>query len=119
MVFTRLVDIARASHIHTLYVKYVSLQENIRSDGTAFLTKIERRLLRNVMKRIHLLMIMRAEEDKMKIRVCVSCGFKNPKLRKTGIGSMLQIKCLECGKDAGFVFKNTPAQPAVKAPKTL
>ncbi len=42
---------------------------------------------------------------KMKIRVCKSCGVLKPKLRKTGIGSMLQIKCLECGKDAGFVFK--------------
>ncbi len=42
---------------------------------------------------------------KSKVRVCQTCGFKNPKLRKTGIGSMVQTKCLECGKDAGFVFK--------------
>ena len=42
---------------------------------------------------------------KSKVRVCQTCGFKNPKLRKTGIGSMIQTKCLECGKDAGFVFK--------------
>ncbi len=56
---------------------------------------------------------------KSKVRVCQSCGFVEPKLRKTGIGSMLQIKCLECGKDAGFLFKNTPAQPAVKAPRNV
>lgn len=49
---------------------------------------------------------MGAELPKLnKTRICISCKKRNPSLRKIGMGTMMQIKCLECGKDAGFVFE--------------